>query len=65
MSPVSVCVSIAMLTGLSGSKSLGVGRMEGPTEDPNILQSVQAEVGHTWVTKEFVAILGNQIVVEL
>ena len=59
VSPVCVCVSIAMLAGLSGSQSLGVGRIEGPTEDLNILQSVQAEVGHTWDTTEFVAILGN------
>ena len=63
MSSVTVCVSLAMLAGLSDSQSLG--EDDGPTEDLNILQSAQAEVGHPWVTKEFVAILGNQNRIEL
>ena len=63
MSSVTVCVSLAMLAGLSVSQSLG--EDDGPTEDLNILQSAQAEVGHPWVTKEFVAILGNQHDIEL
>ena len=58
MSPVCVCVSLAMLAGLSVSQSLG--GEEGHTED-----AFQAEVGHPWFTKEFVAILGNYIYIFL
>jgi hypothetical protein len=57
-SSVTVFVSLAMLAGLSVSQSLGGD--EGLAEDLIILQSAQAEVGHPWVTKEFLAILGNQ-----
>ena len=63
MSSVTVFVSLTMLAGLSVSQLLG--EDDGPTEDLNSLQSAQAEVGPPWVSKEFVAILGNQHDIEL